>query len=137
MNWLSDSHLEFVKIYLEYKSNPEITEDSHKNSIFGMFQVDLEREIKNQFAYLKHSNLQPSEIKDMVYWEWELMLKELEEYIKEEKEQREKEKEEEGSYKDTKEYQRAKSMMGMGSNFGSSIPKIGSFGGTSIKMPNF
>ena len=63
-----------------------------------MFQVDITQEIKNQYAFLKHSHLQPSEIVKFPYWEWMMMLDELKDYIDQEKEARDAE-EGDGDYK--------------------------------------
>jgi len=136
MSWLSDEHLELIRSFSEYLNNPELSEDKFSERIFGMFQVDLAREIQNQFAFLKHSNLQPSEIKDMFYWEWEMMLKELSEYMEKEKEQQEEQQEQQkGNYKNTREYQDAQKMMGGGSSSYGNIPKMGSM--PSFNMPKF
>lgn len=132
MNWLKDDYQNLLIELVNYNDTKD-ERISVEDNIFSTFQVDLEREIKNQFVYLKYASLQPSEIREMYYWEWEMMLMELEEHMKKEKEQQEQEQEQQNSYKDSKEYSDAKRMMSSSSAMSSGYSKMGM---PSIKLPS-
>ena len=127
MNWLKDDKtIDLFETIL--KGNFIDREENFRNLLFGQFQIDYQKEIQHQFIYLKYTNLQPSEIKEMMYFEWQMMLEELKDYMDKEKEEREKQESGTTSYRNTKEYQDAqKSMKGMGG---------GNINPSNMKMPS-
>jgi len=134
-NWFSDNHLN----YLDQILNNNFEDINIPENIFKLFQIDLVKDIKNRFVFLKHSNLQPSQINDFYFWEWQYWLEELEDYMKKEKEERDKEDGKSSSYKDTKEWRDAKSSMrGMGVNPDNiSSSRFNPSGSSGFKMPKF
>ena len=148
--WLSDEHLKYTESYYKYVEELENNPDKILNLVFGLFQIDLDKHIEQEFVILKYAGLQPSCIETMRYWEWQIWLDKMSEYMEKEKEAKEKEegKTSNTSYKDTKEYRDAQSSMkGMGldpsriSSSGGmsspSLPRIGPMGnmGSGFKMP--
>ncbi len=143
-NWLNEDYQEQLKA-IEEKLKENASGDAAENLIFGLFQVDLKKEIEHQFVYLKYAGLQPSQIKEMAYWEWQMMLEELNDYMEKEKEAREKEEGKQNTnYKSSKEYKDAQSSMkGMGvdpgristSGASGSLPRIGNLNSGGFKMP--
>jgi hypothetical protein len=127
MSWIDTNRIKIENDTKEILQKDQL--ENFKLNIFKQFQVDLKSEIKTQFYYLKYTNLQPSEIRQFDYWEWQLMVEEMKEYMEKEKE--EQEKSEKGqSYKNTPEYKQASdSMRQYGVN--PSSP------GSSFRTPNF
>jgi len=96
---------EIIEKFLTRNSNEnrDKNEDEIKENIFKSFQIDLKNFFKTLFYYLKYTGIKISDVLDFYYWEWEIMIKEMQEYIEKEKEEREKEekkyKSDLGSYK--------------------------------------
>lgn len=59
-----------------------------------MFKVNLENLIKIKCALYHHWRLQPSEIENMEYWEFELSVENLQEFLKEKNDQEKKQQQE-------------------------------------------
>lgn len=53
-------------------------------SIFSLFKIDLINLIKTKVALSRNFYIQPSEIDRMYFWEYEYMVKEVDEMVKEE-----------------------------------------------------
>jgi len=109
--------------------------NSVKEGLFGLFQIDLERHIEYQFLFLnrKECAFTRHDILSMPYWEWELTLGHLEEYLKKQKDQQEKEDGGGGNLKQNKMYQDAsKNMKGGGNYKMPNMPKVPGFGSSSM-----
>jgi len=139
MSWIDTNRVKTENDIKEVLQKDQL--ENFKSNIFKQFQVDLKSEIKTQFYYLKYTNLQPSEIRQFDYWEWQLMVEEMKEYMEKEKE--EQEKAEKGqSYKNTPEYKQASDSMrqyGVNPNSPGSSFRTPSFSSTpnssGFKMP--
>lgn len=68
--------------------NVDLKERFYDN-LFKSFQIDLENFIKTVFVCLKSMNITINDIYNLDYWEWELLLEELKEYLEKEKKERE------------------------------------------------
>lgn len=108
MNWIDSNIVETENNFRSILNKNPL--ENFKENLFKQFQVDLKSEIKTQFYYLKYANLQPSEVVNFYYWEWQMMIEEMKEYIEKEKEEQEKSKGEH-SYKNTSEYKQASNTM--------------------------
>lgn len=136
MNWLNDENQKAYEhlINLQKKDTLDI-----KDMLFGLYQVEISREIQEQYVFLKHSNLQPSEIKEMQYWEYQMMLDELRDYIEREKEEHDKESGGKDLTKNTAYRQAQKDSRRMGldpGKAGSGMPKLPNMPSGGFKMPN-
>ena len=103
-------------------------------SIIKLFQVNLLNLIKNKVSLSKNFNITPSEIDKMYYWEYEYMLDEVNNTIKEENEKNEKENNKYGNMnprsmmRDTGKYMQKSNI---------STPKIPSIGSNSFPSFHF
>ena len=94
-----------------------------------MFQINLLNLIKNKVALAKNFNIAPSEIDRMYYWEYEYLLDEVNNHIKEENERQEKENGKYGDMSPRSMMRNASSMMPKSSGFSApKIPSMPSFG---------
>ena len=67
-----------------------------ESAIFNMFKIDIVNLIKIKVSLAKEFHIQPSEIDKMVFWEYELFMKELNASVKEDNKRQEKEMENSG-----------------------------------------
>lgn len=67
-----------------------------ESAIFNMFKIDIVNLIKIKVSLAKEFHIQPSEIDKMVFWEYELFMKELNISVKEDNKRQEKEMENSG-----------------------------------------
>lgn len=67
-----------------------------ESAIFNMFKIDIVNLIKIKVSLAKEFHIQPSEIDKMVFWEYELFMKELNTSVKEDNKRQEKEMENSG-----------------------------------------
>ena len=95
-------------------------------AVFSMFRVDIRNLVKNRLYIAKDFNIQPSEIAQMPYYEYEFLLEDIKEFAEEEKK---KNKEQEDKYGNMSPSSMLKSAQ-------KSIPSIKPPGGSSsFKMP--
>jgi hypothetical protein len=66
-----------------------------------MFKIDIVNLIKVKVSLVKEFHMQPSEVDSMLFWEYELFMKELNSAVKEDNKRQEKEMEKSG-YNDIK-----------------------------------
>lgn len=95
-----------------------------------MFKIDIVNLIKIKVSLAKEFHIQPSEIDNMIFWEYELFMKELNAAVKEDNKRQEKEMENSG-YNDIKKMSNYKSIerqykssMNIGSFKMPSMPKM-------------
>lgn len=74
-----------------------------------MFKIDIVNLIKIKVSLAKEFHIQPSEIDNMIFWEYELFMKELNAAVKEDNKRQEKEMENSG-YNDIKKMSNYKSI---------------------------
>jgi hypothetical protein len=91
-----------------------------ESAIFNMFKIDIVNLIKIKVSLAKEFHIQPSEIDKMVFWEYELFMKELNTSVKEDNRRQEKEMENSG-YGDIKKMTNYKNIE---SQYKSSMPKL-------------
>lgn len=91
-----------------------------ESAIFNMFKIDIVNLIKIKVSLAKEFHIQPSEIDKMVFWEYELFMKELNASVKEDNKRQEKEMENSG-YGDIKKMTDYKSIE---RQYKSSMPKL-------------
>ena len=70
------------------KGNPL---DSFSEELFKTFQVDIVRLFEYKHIFYQKLRIQPSEIENMMYYEFEFTVENLQKWVEEEKKQREKE----------------------------------------------
>lgn len=95
--------------------------------IFKSFQIDLRAFYKNRVYVQKHLHIQPSEIDAQAYYEYQWMLKDLIDMIKEENGDKTGGQEQANEQMDKVKSSASKYTKGFGGN----MPKLGNF-----KMPN-
>lgn len=120
------------KLY-DYKYKIDYNQPIMEFSIIKLFIVNLVQLIKNKVSLSKHFYIAPSEIDRMYYWEYEYMLDEVNNNIKEENERNEKEN---GKYGNMN----PRSMMRDAGRYmpkSSSVPKIPSLGSSSLPSFHF
>jgi hypothetical protein len=99
------------------------------SDIFKGFQIDLRGFYKNRVYVQHHLHIQPSEIDNMNYYEYQWMLKDLVEMLKEqngEKSENNMDTQMENMKAQTDKYTKG---------FGGNMPKLGNF--SNMKMPKF
>lgn len=117
---------ELEKAYLRYL---DLSQPILETSIIKLFQIRLLQLIKNKVALAKNFYISPSEIDRMYYWEYEYLLEEVNQTIKEENEKQEKENGKYGNMNPKSMMSSARSMMPKSSGFSApKIPSIPSFG---------
>lgn len=95
-------------------------------AVFSMFRVDIRNLVKNRLYIAKDFNIQPSEIAQMPYYEYEFLLEDIKEFAEEEKKRN---KEQEDKYGNMNPSSMLKSAQ-------KSMPSIKPSGGSSnFKMP--
>jgi len=97
------------------------------SDIFKSFQIDLRGFYKNRVYVQHHLHIQPSEIDSMCYYEYQWMLKDLVEMLKEQNGDKSTSQEETNSQMEDMKNKTSKYTKGFGGN---NVPKLGSF-----KMP--
>jgi hypothetical protein len=139
ISWLNTNRISEENKLYDLVNNDNL--ENFKNNLFKQFQVDLTNEIKSQFYYLKYTNLQPTEIKQFDFWEWQMMLQEMKDYIEKEKEEHDKQNGQ-NSYKNTGEYKDMMSQMrsygvdpGSGKATGGRSMMPSNFSGSGLKIP--
>lgn len=65
------------------------------SSIYSLFKVDIRNLVLNKVHICRHWHIQPSEIERLSYWEYEMMMKEINDTMKKENKEQE---EENGKY---------------------------------------
>lgn len=55
-----------------------------ERGIIGLFMIDILRLAQTKAALLKNFHMQPSEVDNMVYWEYEYLIEALNQQVKEE-----------------------------------------------------
>lgn len=58
-------------------------------NLFKLFQIDLTNFLKTRIVLMENLHIQPSEIDNMQYWEYEITIEEYQNILKERKEQQE------------------------------------------------
>jgi hypothetical protein len=89
-------------------------------AIFNLFKINIINLIKVKVSLAKEFHIQPSEIDNMSFWEYELFMKELNSVIKEENKRQESEMEKSG-YGDIKKMSSYKNIE---RQYKSSMPKM-------------
>ena len=89
-------------------------------AIFSLFKINIINLIKVKVSLAKEFHIQPSEIDNMSFWEYELFMKELNSVIKEENKRQESEMEKSG-YGDIKKMSNYKNIE---RQYKSSMPKM-------------
>jgi hypothetical protein len=119
------------KLY-DYRHKIDISQPIMEFSIMKLFIVNLVQLIKNKVSLSKHFYIAPSEIDRMYYWEYEYMLEEVNNNIKEENERNEKEN---GKYGNMNPHSMMRNAGRYMPKSNSSAPKIPSIG--SHSLPSF
>lgn len=89
--------------------------------LYSIWRVDVRNLVRNKLYICKEYHIQPSEIDNLVYFEYEYMLEDIN---KEQKEQEKKNKDDEKKYAGLGRTPNYNSMM---NNVGRSMPKLPSF----------
>ena len=63
-------------------------------ALYSMYKISLENLVRNKLFICKNNNIQPSEIDRMWYFEYETLVKEINEYQKKEEEEQKKQEKE-------------------------------------------
>jgi len=104
--------------------------NSINKRIFSLFQTDIESVLKNKFEWMVQHNIDTLVINSWFYWEYEQLVKLLNERNKEESEQRKKQEETESSkYSGLSNFNPSKIMGGFGSSSG--LKNFGGMGNNS------
>lgn len=90
------------------KGNPV---DNFSEELFKTFQVDIVRLFEYKHIFYQKLRIQPSEIEDMMYYEFEFTIENLQNWIEEEKKQREKEEGESKTYDQKSMMRESQNMM--------------------------
>jgi hypothetical protein len=69
------------------------------SSIYSLFQVDINNLVQNKIHLCRKWRIQPSEIEEMPYWEWEMWMEEINKTLKEEEKRREEQEKQSGASK--------------------------------------
>tara|TARA_R110000796_G_scaffold159388_8_gene276235 strand:- start:1781 stop:2107 length:327 start_codon:yes stop_codon:yes gene_type:complete len=96
------------------------------SDVFKSFQIDLRAFYKNRVYVQHHLHIQPSEIDDLCYYEYQWMMKDLVEMLKEQNGDKSSSQESANEQMETMKSNASKYNKGIGGN----MPKLGS-----MKMP--
>ncbi len=96
--------------------------------VFKSFQIDLRAFYKNRVYVQHHLHIQPSEIDDLCYYEYQWMVKDLVEMLKEQNGDKSTSQDQANEQMDKMKSQTSKYTKGFGNN----MPKMGN-----MKMPKF
>ena len=104
-------------------------------ALYSMYKISLENLVRNKLFICKNYNIQPSEIDRMWYFEYETLVKEINEYQKkEEEEQKKQEKEQNKNMPNIGSMmsQQRQMQSNLMSNFSSSPPPL-----PQVSLPTF
>ena len=104
-------------------------------ALYSMYKISLETLVRNKLFICKNYNIQPSEIDRMWYFEYETLVKEINEYQKkEEEEQKKQEKEQNKNMPNIGSMmsQQRQMQSNLMSNFSSSSPSL-----PQVSLPKF
>lgn len=65
-----------------------------ESALYSLFQIDVRNLVKNRLYIAKEYHIQPSEVLNMVFFEYEYMIEDIKEHQKEREAQQEKEEKE-------------------------------------------
>lgn len=100
-----------------------------ESALYSIWSIDVQNLVRNKFILCREYHIQPSEIDRMYYFEYEMLIDEVKEYVKEQNKQRSKEEASQPNYGQMMRQQR--SMMNS-SAYKPSMPSM-----PKMSMPSF
>ena len=78
-----------------------------ESALYSIWSIDVQNLVRNKFILCREYHIQPSEIDRMYYFEYEMLIDEVKEYVKEQNKQKQKEDKNTPNYNSMMSQQRA------------------------------